>query len=390
MPGERIYLDYNATAPLAPGVREIVCAALELVGNASSVHREGRSAHGAIESAREQVAALVGVSPRRVTFTSGATEAANLALTPCITGPGLAGLDVLILAAGEHPCVLEGHRFASDRVLHAPLTTDGALDLDALRSLLEQAGEARCALALQAANNETGVIQPVRDAAELMHGRGGIVICDAVQGAHRIDCSAETLGADVLFFSSHKMGGPKGAGALVIANAALEIGAPMLKGGGQERGLRAGTENIAAIAGFGAAAAHSLRVRDDEALRQRQLRDAFEAGLKARWPGVTIFGAGSPRLPNTSAFAIEGLTAETLLIALDLQGLALSSGAACSSGKVRSSHVLESMMVAPDLARGALRMSLGEATTADEVVRALEAIGTVVEKMMARRVRSAA
>lgn len=390
MPAGRIYLDHNATAPLAQGVREAVCAALELQGNPSSIHKEGRAARAMVETARQQVAALAGVPASRIVFTSGATEAAAVALTPEISARGAKQFDRLLIAGGEHPCVREGHRFAAENVAQLPLTPDGTLDLSALASALDAAGERRAVLALQAANNETGVIQPVRQAADMVHGRGGIVVCDAVQALHRVDENAISLGADILFFSAHKMGGPKGVGALALANPALEIDAPLLRGGGQERGLRGGTENLAGIAGFGAAAACALENREFEAKRQAALRDAFEAGLRQRFPEVTIFGASAPRLPNTSAFAIHGLTAETLLIGLDLDGLALSSGSACSSGKVKPSHVLESMAVPPDLARCALRVSLGVGTAKHDIEKALEMIGRVAGRIAARRMKPAA
>jgi cysteine desulfurase len=390
MPGHRIYLDHNATAPLAPGVREVVCAALDMQGNPSSVHREGRNARAMVEAARQQVAALAGVPASRIVFTSGATEAAALALTPQISLKGAKGFDILIVAGGEHPCVREGHRFAAENVVTVPLTAGGIVDLAALEKALDGLDGRRAVLALQAANNETGVIQPVRTAAEMVRAHGGIVVCDAVQAAHRIDENAVTLGADILFLSAHKMGGAKGVGAVALGNPALEIDSPLLRGGGQERSLRAGTENVAGIAGFGAAAVHALQVRASEATRQGALRDTFEAGLRELDPEITIFGKATPRLPNTTAFALPGMAAETLLIALDLEGIALSSGSACSSGKVRPSQVLESMGVPPELSRCALRASLGLDTTAHDIEQALETIGRVARRITDRRMKPAA
>lgn len=390
MPGHRIYLDYNATAPLAPGVRDAVCAALDLPGNPSSVHREGRAARAAIETARQQVAALVGAPARRVIFTSGATEAAALALTPDVAWDNARGCARLLVAGGEHPCVSNGGRFDGSAVGTVRLDPDGVIDLSALERALDAEPGRPAMLALQRANNETGVLQPVRAAADMVRARGGVVVCDAVQSMHRIEEAATDLGADALFLSAHKMGGPKGAGALVLVNPTLEIGAPLLRGGGQELGLRAGTENVAAIVGFGVAAAHALAMRHAESRRLLQLRDAFEKGLRALFPQVTIFGARAPRLPNTSAFALAGLPAETLLIALDLEGIALSSGSACSSGKVRSSQVLENMGVAPDLARCALRVSVGPGTREDDIDDALGALARVAQAISVRRMQPAA
>ncbi len=388
MAAQRTYLDYNATAPMAPGVREAVCAAMELMGNPSSVHQEGRAARALIEAAREQVAALAGAPARRVIFTSGATEAANLALTPHVGLPDRQAIDILLVAAGEHPCVIDGHRFAPEAVHSVPLTAVGMLDLTALERLLARMQGKRCMLALQAANNETGVVQPVKTAAALVHTHGGLVVCDAVQGVHRMDCSV--LDADMIFFSAHKLGGPKGAGALVLGNESIEINRPLLRGGGQERGARAGTENVAAIAGFGAASFLALTSRDAENIRQTGLRDRFENALLARIPGVTLFGAHAPRLANTSAFAIEKMSAETMLIGLDLEGVAVSSGSACSSGKVRTSHVLEAMGVAPDLSRCALRISVGAGTQTEDIEFALAALEKVAGRMTALRIKTAA
>ena len=250
-PLSRTYLDYNATAPLRPEAREAALAAMETTGNPSSVHAEGRAARRIVEDARSDVARLAGVASRCVTFVSGGTEAANAALNPFFgAGPGAAPLERLIVSAGEHPCVLSGHRFPAAEI--APLTPDGRLDLDWLEAACGRPG--RALLALQGANNETGVIQPVAEAAALVHAAGGFVFCDAVQMAGRMDCRIATLGADALMLSAHKIGGLKGAGALVTARAGISLGAPLLRGGGQERGHRAGTETVAAIAGFGAAA----------------------------------------------------------------------------------------------------------------------------------------
>jgi cysteine desulfurase len=383
----RSYLDFNATAPLRPDAREACRAALDLIGNPSSIHAEGRAARAVVEGARAAVAELAGVSPRGVTFTASGTEAANLVLTPAIAAPGRAPPVRLIVSAGEHSCVLNGHRFAPAAVQHAPLLGDGRIDLEALARMIGQ-GEGPVMLALQGANNETGVIEPVAEAAALVHAAGGIVVCDAVQLAGRASVRESELGADFLVLSAHKLGGPKGAGALVAASEAMAVGAPLLRGGGQERGLRAGTENVAAIAGFGAAARAAMGEIASEAARQEKLREALAAHVLSAAPDAIIFGAAVPRLPNTLCFSAPGIGAETLVIALDLAGIAVSSGAACSSGKVARSHVLEAMRVGPELAAGAIRLSLGWSSDEADVAHFGEAFGRIVANI--RRGRSAA
>jgi len=382
----RSYLDFNATAPLRPDAREACRAALDLTGNPSSIHAEGRAARAVVEQARAAVAELAGVSPRGVTFTASGTEAANLVLTPAIAY-GRAPPTRLIASAGEHSCVLNGHRFLPAAVQRAPLRGDGRIDLGALARMIGQ-GEGPVMLALQGANNETGVIQPVAEAAALVHAAGGIVVCDAVQLAGRASVKAGELGADFLVLSAHKLGGPKGAGALAAASPGVTVGAPLLRGGGQERGLRAGTENVAAIAGFGAAARAALGEIEGEAARLEKLREALAAQVLSAAPDAVIFGVSAPRLPNTLCFAAPGIGAETLVIALDLAGIAVSSGAACSSGKVARSHVLEAMRVDPELAAGAIRLSLGWSSDEADVAHFGEAFGRIAANI--RRGRSAA
>ncbi len=381
----RVYLDYNATAPLRPEARAATLAALDVLGNPSSIHAEGRRARAIVEEARRAVAALAGVEPRGVVFVSGGTEAANLALTPAIQAPGRkTPLTRLIMSAGEHPCVLRGHRFAPEATAIAPLKADGRLDLDALAELVSR-GAGAPMLALQGANNETGVLQPVAEAAALVHAAGGIVVCDGVQLPGRIDLAAATSGADFLLLSAHKLGGPKGAGALIAMRPDLSIEAPLLRGGGQERGARAGTENVAAIAGFGAAARLAAAERDREAPRLSALRDRLAQRLRETAPEAVVFGAAAPRLPNTFAFAAPGAAAATLLIALDLAGVAASSGSACSSGKVTPSHVLAAMGIEPGLAAGAIRVSLGWASRDEDVDRFVAAFGEALAGLRRRR-----
>ncbi len=366
---ERIYLDWNATAPLRPVARAAMVAALDHVGNPSSVHAEGRAARHLVETAREQVAALVGAQARNVIFTSGGTEANALALTPSLERPGgRAPLRRLLVSAIEHPSVSSGGRFARDLVEEIAVTPDGIVDLPALERRLAALGSGSDVLvSIMHANNETGVVQPVAAAAEVVHAAGALLHVDAVQTAGRILCDISAMGADLVTISGHKLGGPQGTGALVKGSEALHVVDPLIKGGGQERGSRAGTENVAGIAGFGAAAGEARTELGAEAARIGALRERLEAGLRAIRADTAIFGMGAERLPNTALFAVPGQRAETALIALDLDGIAVSSGSACSSGKVAPSHVLAAMGVAPELAAGAIRVSLGRETRETEV-----------------------
>jgi cysteine desulfurase len=365
----RTYLDWNATAPLRSEARAAMISAADIVGNPSSIHAEGRAARHIVERAREAVAALVGADPRCVTFTAGGTEANALALSP---GVGLAGVgrcDRLLVSAIEHPSVLAGGRFAAEQIEQIEATHSGIIDLSSLArrlAWLAQRGAHAPLVSVMLANNETGIIQPVAETAEIVHAAGGLLHVDAVQGPGRITVDINALGADLLTLSGHKIGAPKGVGALVRRHRDVEL-APLIRGGGQEQYLRAGTENVAGIAGFGAAAAAAVRNPADEATRVRALRDRLERDLAASDPRTVIFGRNTERIPNTSLFAVPGVKAETAVIALDLEGVAVSSGAACSSGKVAPSHVLAAMGVAPDLARGAIRVSLGPATTESDV-----------------------
>lgn len=374
----RAYLDHNATSPLRPPARAKVLEALAAGGNPSSVHGEGRAARAHVEAAREKVAALAGGRARNVIFTSGATEALNLALSAQWRSPQAAPTR-LLLAATEHVAALDGHAFGESAEI-LPVDAQGVLDLAALDIALART-EGPALLCLQAANNETGVLQPVAAAAEKVHAAGGLLVCDAVQAAGRIACTFEAIGADMLILSSHKAGGPQGAGALILRDAALHCARPLIRGGGQERGFRAGTENVAAIAGFGAAAGEALASIPQEAARLAALRDALEGEILRLAPAARIFGAGAPRLPNTCAFAIPGLSAETALMAFDLAGAALSSGSACSSGRVKRSHVLGAMGVADDLARGALRASLGWTSSEADVAAFSVALGDILARI---------
>ena len=354
-----VYLDYNATAPIRPEAAEALSAALALSGNPSSVHRFGREARRLIEEAREAVAALAGAAAARVVFTSGGTEANNLALRG-------AGLERTFVSAGEHPSILD----AVPSARRVALCSDGRIDLDALDSALGD-GTGRALVSVMLANNETGVIQPLRAVAELAHERGALLHCDAVQAAGKIPLDMAELGIDLMSLSAHKLGGPAGVGALLLGEGVTI--APLLRGGGQERRQRAGTENLPGIAGFGAAATAAAERLLEEAPRLGALRDRLEAGVKALAPSAEIFGAAVPRLPNTVCLTMPGVPAETQVMALDLAGVAVSAGSACSSGKVEASHVLRAMGVSDERAATAIRVSLGWRSTAEDVERFLAA-----------------
>lgn len=360
MAKSRLYLDYNASAPLRSEARAAMAEGLGEVGNASSVHAEGRAARARVEAARAAVARLVGGDPKLVTFVSGGTEANNTVLTPdWHLGARPHRRDVLLVGATEHPSVLAGGRFPADRIRQVPVDGTGVTDLAALQALLAAAGASGEAalVSIMLANNETGVIQPVAEISRIAHEAGALVHTDAVQAAGRIEVDIGALGVDVLTLSAHKIGGPQGAGAVIRARKDLSF-APLIVGGGQEKRLRAGTENVAAIAGFGAAA--DLALADmDKTQGWAALRDRIAALMAAGGPKATVFGEAAPRLPQTLCIGIDGIAAETLVIALDLQGVAVSAGAACSSGKVAQSHVLAAMAVPAKLARSAIRISLG-------------------------------
>jgi cysteine desulfurase len=373
---ERVYLDWNATAEVRADAQAAAAAALAVCGNPSSVHAEGRAARRLIEEARAHVAALVGGEPRNVVFTSGGTEANAMALSPFMAiADETKPRDRLLVSAIEHPSVLAGGRFPREAIETVPVTADGRVDLAALEAALARLaakGRKRPLVSLMLANNETGVVQPVAAAAVLAHAAGALVHVDAVQAAGRIACDINEIGADLMTLSGHKIGAPRGVGALIKRDQALHFTDPLIRGGGQERGARGGTENVTGIVGFGAAAMAVRAAAAEEQARMTALRQRLEAGLRARAQAV-VFGADAPRLPNTTLFAVAGIKAETAVIALDLEGIAVSSGAACSSGKVQASHVLAAMGVEGVLAQGAIRASLGPTTRESEVDRFLEA-----------------
>jgi cysteine desulfurase len=364
------YLDYNATAPVRPAAAAAVAEALALPGNPSSIHGPGRRARAAIEQARAKVAQAIGCQPGEVIFTSGGTEANNLALA-C---PGIASF----VASGiEHDSILAPAK-ASGLPFHpVAANRDGTIDLDQLAAALA-AAPAPALVAVMAANNETGVIQPLADAARLARAAGARLHCDAIQAVGKIPVHFAALGLDSLALSAHKFGGPKGVGALIARD-----GLPLVfwpRGGGQEFGRRAGTENLPGIMGLAAALEASI----DElgkAAAMAEARDALERRLLEIAPTATVIGAAAPRLPNTICIALSGVAAATLVIALDLAGIAVSAGSACSSGRVRASHVLTAMCLPPEIAGSAIRVSLGWGTTAEDIERFLAAWGAVLANL---------
>jgi cysteine desulfurase len=366
---DRVYLDWNATTPLRPEARAAMAAAWDFCGNPSSVHAEGRQARRLVEEARAAVAAAVGALPRNVVFTSGGTEANALALTPGLRRGSGPPVERLLVSAIEHASVLAGGRFPTEAIRTIGVASAGLLDLDRLGAMLE--GGPPALVSVMLANNETGAVQPVAEAAEIVHAAGGLLHVDAIQALGKISFDIKALNADLATVSGHKIGGPKGVGAVVLAEGVRGL-EPWLRGGGQELGHRAGTENVAGIAGFGAAAKAAMGARESDAIRLESLRNRLERDLRET-TGAIVFSGDVPRLPNTTLFTVPGLKAETAVIGFDLEGIAVSSGSACSSGKVQPSHVLKAMGFGPEIAEGAVRLSLGWSTSAADIDRCLKA-----------------
>ncbi len=396
----RVYLDYNASAPLRPVARDAMIAAMALAGNPSSVHTEGRRLRAMIEDARRTIAELTGMPVGgQVVFTSGATEAAGLALA-CerVIGGKSVRAAKLITSAVEHPCVLAGGGFAVQDISRISVDWNGVIDLAELENLVagRDASEGPLVVAVMAANNETGVVQPIGDAARIIHQAGGIMVVDAVQAFGKVPLDMTALGADILLVSGHKIAGPLGIGAMILSQK-NNAPAALLRGGSQEMRLRAGTENIAGIAGFAAAAKPACG--EAEQADGSKLRQILENGLReidaetvdsaGNMSELVIFGEQADRLPNTTCFAMGNIKAETALIALDLAGIAVSSGAACSSGRVAASHVLNAMGVEAKLAEGAIRVSSGWATTKTDIDRFLRAWRKIVMKLPGSPARAA-
>ena len=336
---DRVYLDWNATTPLRPEARHAMAVAWDMAGNPSSVHAEGRQARRLIEDARAAVAAAVGARPQDAVFTSGGTEANALALTPGLRRGAGGPVQRLLVSAIEHTSVLAGGRFQVDAIEAIQATGTGVVDLDHLSTLLAEGPPALVSVML--ANNETGAIQPVAEVADIVHRAGGLLHVDAIQALGKIPFDIRSIQADLVTLSAHKVGGPKGVGALVMAEDVQGL-EPLLRGGGQELGRRAGTENVAGVAASGAAVKAAMAALEGDAARLQNLRNLLEKGLRET-PGMIVFSEDAQRLPNTTLFTVPGLKAETAVIGFDLEGVAVSSGSACSSGKVQPSHVLSAM-----------------------------------------------
>lgn len=386
---KRSYLDHNATSPVRPEVAAVVARALTEGGNPSSIHAEGRAARALIELARARVAALVGAKASQVTFTSGGTEAANTVLSGALKRSGRSAPTRLLISATEHPCVSAGHRFAPGSVDVVPVDASGVIDLVALRTRLAECAGQTVLISVHAANNETGVIQPLTEIVALARAHGdALVHTDAVQVVGKVPLDFEALGLDALTLSGHKFAAPKGVGSFLLADG-VELDAAFMRGGGQEQKRRCGTENVCGIVGMGEAARVASNDLDAEGDRLGGLRDGLEARLCSRTADVVFFGRDSRRLPNTTSFAIPGLDAASVLIALDLVGVAISSGSACSSGKVARSPVLAAMHVSPALAAGALRVSLGWNTSKEDIERFFAAFEGVLLSLYKRQGRAA-
>lgn len=366
MTNTRIYLDYNATTPIRGEAIDAALTAMKAVGNASSVHGFGREARKMVEDARGHIAALVNVRPAQVIFNAGATEGNNTILS------GYAGKNILVSAI-EHPSVLEPSNNA-DKI---PVTRDGVVDLEKFKEIL--AAKKYDLVSVQLVNSETGVIQPVADIAALAHKNGALLHCDGVQAAGRIAIDFKTLDVDFLTLSAHKFGGPQGVGAFVFREGLLLP--KFMKGGGQEKRQRAGTENVAAIAGFGIAAKLAREELQSWQEKMRHLQSRLESGLKKTANDIVIIGESAPRVYNTTNALLPGVPAETQLMALDLEGVAVSSGSACSSGAFKPSHVLLAMGYAEDDAKSALRFSYGWATTETEIDAALAAYAKILARI---------
>jgi cysteine desulfurase len=380
------YLDHNATSPLRPECLSAMTHALAIGGNPSSIHANGRAARAIVEEARDKAAALAKAKPENVIFTSGATEANHLALFGAAEGSleeEGSRITRIFVSAIEHSSVLAtanklAERFPWIRLAILPVTAEGIIDLEALRVALRE-GKGRALVAVMAANNEIGTVQPIVEVSKLVREAAALLLVDAVPAAGKV--ALDFALCDYMTVSAHKIGGPQGAGALLVqANVPL---APQLVGGGQQKGMRAGTENLSGIAGFGAAA-HALEDGEGERARILHLRDHFETALKQAAPETVIFGAGQARLCSTSGFAIPGLTAESALIGLDLDGVMMSAGSTCSSGKVAVSHVLAAMGVDEKLAACALRASFGWSSTMEDVHAAVQSLAKLRQRVRSK------
>jgi cysteine desulfurase len=376
----RVYFDYNATTPLAPDVADAVArAGREIFGNASSVHHFGQQAKAAVDEARSAVATLVNADPSEVVFTSGGTEADNFALRGAAEALEATGRRHLIASAIEHEAVLNTLKALARRGWRTtllPVDQSGIVSVDSLRECIDAD---TAVVSVMHANNEIGTLQPIAALAAVAHERGALMHTDAVQSAGKVPVDTRALGVDLLSLSAHKFNGPKGAGALVIRRGTRML--PILTGGKHERNRRAGTENVAGIVGLGVAARMAAAKQALEAPRVGALRDRLEAGILAAVTGTAVNGAREPRVPNTTNISFDRVEAESLLIALDLEGIAVSTGSACSSGTLEPSHVLRAMGLPTHRTQNSLRFSLGLYSTESEVDRVIEVLPRLVEKL---------
>ncbi|MEH2546993.1 cysteine desulfurase [Bradyrhizobium sp. AZCC 2262] len=378
---DRVYLDWNATTPLRPEARQAMAVAWHMAGNPSSVHAEGRQARRLVEDARAAISGAVDARPQDVVFTSGGTEANALALTPGLRRGTGEPVQRLLVSAIEHTSVLSGGRFPPEAIETIQVTGSGLIDIEHLRRLLAVGQPALVSVML--ANNETGALQPVGEVAGIVHEASGLLHVDAIQALGKISFDIKSLRTDLITLSAHKVGGPKGVGALVLAEDMQGL-EPLLRGGGQELGRRAGTENVAGIAAFGAATTAAMAALAGDATRLHALRERLEKGLQ-QTSGMIVFSAEVPRLTNTTLFTVPGLKAETAVIGFDLGGIAVSSGSACSSGKVQPSHVLAAMGFGKELAQGAVRLSMGWSTSEADIDLALEAWRKLADALLKGR-----
>lgn len=387
----RVYLDYNATSMPRAAAKEAVAAAMMAPANASSVHTEGRAARAIVEDARHQIGVLIGAEPEAIFFTSGATESNATALNPDVELAGKAArFDVLLLSGVEHPAVRAGGSFKPERIEYVPVDANGVIVLAALHEALAKHKSAghRAFVSVMAANNETGVLQPLRAVADLVHAHDGVFHSDAVQVIGKIPFDLRESGADILSITSHKLGGPQGIGAVVTAHRDTRVPA-IMRGGGQERGRRQGTESVAAIAGFGAAATEAGQTLTPEGSRLGALRARIEEGIRAIAKDAVIFGDRAARLPNTTFFAAPDVPAETALMMLDLEGIAISAGSACSSGKSAASPTLQAMNINSEIGRCAMRVSTGWNTTDADIEQFLRVWSKVYTSLNKRGARAA-
>jgi cysteine desulfurase len=379
MAADRAYLDHNATTPLVESAAKAMLRAMQDFGNPSSIHAEGRKARATIEAARKVIATAVSGEAKNVIFTSGATEALNTLLRPSpdvISSYGAKRTERLLVLATEHSAAGAGGGFTADQIETIPVHTNGVINLDVLEARLNALSDANgfapVTIAVQLANSETGVIQPVAEVAKLARRFSALFICDCVAAFGKIPVILSEIDADAIVISAHKFGGPKGVGAIILNGHHLLLQQALLTGGGQEMRRRSGTENVPAIAGMAAAAEVAIAKMADEQTRLGLLRDQLLAGFRESRPDLVVFGETAPRLPNTLCIAVPGFKAETTLIRFDLAGVSLSSGSACSSGKVTRSPTLIAMGISNDIAECALRFSLGATTTQADITKAID------------------